>query len=68
MIQVIPANRRHFADFEWLKTYWLFSFADNYDPARIDEEAALTLTARRRCASSSLTSPPAKAGDMIRAR
>ena len=25
MIHVIRANERHFTDFQWLKTYWLFS-------------------------------------------
>jgi quercetin 2,3-dioxygenase len=27
MIQVIRADERHFTDFDWLKTYWLFSFS-----------------------------------------
>ncbi|MEK6775584.1 MAG: hypothetical protein AABY87_01725 [bacterium] len=31
MIRIIPADKRHFSDFEWLKTYWLFSFYDYYD-------------------------------------
>jgi redox-sensitive bicupin YhaK (pirin superfamily) len=35
MIQVIRAQERHFSDFEWLKTYWLFSFSDYYDPQNI---------------------------------
>jgi redox-sensitive bicupin YhaK (pirin superfamily) len=35
MIQIIPANKRHFSDFGWLKTYWLFSFSNYYDPANI---------------------------------
>src|SRR5713101_428210 len=35
MIQVVRANKRHFTDFEWLQTYWLFSFADYYDPENI---------------------------------
>ena len=35
MIQVIRAHERHFTDFGWLKTYWLFSFAEYYDPANI---------------------------------
>jgi hypothetical protein len=30
MIQVIRAHERHFTDFGWLKTYWLFSFSDYY--------------------------------------
>ena len=35
MIQVIRADERHFTDFDWLKTYWLFSFSEYYDPANI---------------------------------
>jgi redox-sensitive bicupin YhaK (pirin superfamily) len=35
MIRVIPAQDRHFTDFGWLKTYWLFSFANYYDPDNI---------------------------------
>ncbi len=35
MIQIIPAQKRHFSDFGWLKTYWLFSFSDYYDPSNI---------------------------------
>jgi redox-sensitive bicupin YhaK (pirin superfamily) len=35
MIRVIRANERHFKDFEWLQTYWLFSFAEYYDPDNI---------------------------------
>jgi len=35
MIQVIRAHERHFTDFDWLKTYWLFSFAEYYDPENI---------------------------------
>jgi quercetin 2,3-dioxygenase len=35
MIQVIRANERHFKDFGWLHTYWLFSFAEYYDPDNI---------------------------------
>ena len=35
MIQIIPANKRHFSDFGWLKTYWLFSFSNYYDPLNI---------------------------------
>ncbi|OGP65997.1 MAG: Pirin domain-containing protein [Deltaproteobacteria bacterium RBG_13_53_10] len=35
MIQIIPANQRHFSDFGWLKTYWLFSFSNYYDPFNI---------------------------------
>lgn len=32
---IIPANRRHFTDMGWLKTYWLFSFSNYYDPANM---------------------------------
>jgi redox-sensitive bicupin YhaK (pirin superfamily) len=35
MIQIIRSAERHFSDFDWLKTYWLFSFSDYYDPANI---------------------------------
>lgn len=35
MIQIIKAARRHFSDFGWLKTYWLFSFSNYYDPHNI---------------------------------
>lgn len=32
MIRRIPSERRHYTDAGWLKTYWLFSFGDYYDP------------------------------------
>ena len=35
MITITSADQRHFSDFGWLKTYWLFSFADYYDPSNI---------------------------------
>lgn len=35
MIRIIPAADRNLSDFGWLKTYWLFSFADYYDPENI---------------------------------
>lgn len=35
MIQIIPAQMRYLSDFGWLKTYWLFSFSDYYDPNNI---------------------------------
>jgi redox-sensitive bicupin YhaK (pirin superfamily) len=35
MIRVIRANERHFTDFGWLQTYWLFSFSEYYDPDNI---------------------------------
>lgn len=35
MFKIIPADQRHFSDFGWLKTYWLFSFSSYYDPDNI---------------------------------
>jgi len=35
MLKIIPAEQRHFTDFGWLKTYWMFSFGDYYDPKNI---------------------------------
>jgi hypothetical protein len=35
MIQIISREDRHFSDFGWLKTYWLFSFAGYFDPGNI---------------------------------
>ena len=35
MIKIIPAADRHFVDYGWLQTYWLFSFSDYYDPENI---------------------------------
>jgi redox-sensitive bicupin YhaK (pirin superfamily) len=35
MITIIPAADRHFQDFGWLKTYWLFSFDQYNDPANV---------------------------------
>lgn len=34
-MKILHAHDRHFSDFDWLKTYWLFSFADYYDPDNI---------------------------------
>ena len=34
-IDIIRADGRHFSDYGWLKTYWLFSFASYYDPHNI---------------------------------
>ena len=31
-MQIIPAPQRHFQDFGWLKTHWLFSFDSYHDP------------------------------------
>ena len=39
MIEIIKASRRHFSDFGWLKTYWLFSFSSYFDPHNIQFEA-----------------------------
>lgn len=35
MIKIISKKERNFNDFGWLKTYWLFSFADYFDPENI---------------------------------
>jgi len=35
MITAFDGDARHFSDFGWLKTYWLFSFADYYAPDNI---------------------------------
>lgn len=35
MIHIVPARQRYFSNFQWLHTYWLFSFADYYDPHNI---------------------------------
>ena len=35
MIKIIKAEDRHFNDFGWLQTYWLFSFSDYYDPDNV---------------------------------
>ena len=35
MMRLIPAASRHYSDYDWLKTYWLFSFSDYYDPDNI---------------------------------
>lgn len=32
----IPAQDRHFQDFGWLKTFWLFSFASYHDPDNVN--------------------------------
>jgi len=34
--QIIRADKRHFSDEGWLKTYWLFSFSDYYDPENVE--------------------------------
>lgn len=35
-MRIIEADRRHFSDLGWLKTYWLFSFSDYHDPANVN--------------------------------
>ncbi len=35
MIKIVHANQRHFSDFGWLKTHWLFSFSDYFDSDNI---------------------------------
>src|SRR5512137_605268 len=35
MFDVIRASHRHHSDFGWLKTYWLFSFSNYFDPRNI---------------------------------
>ena len=35
MIETVKANDRHFSDFGWLQTYWLFSFSNYFDPHNI---------------------------------
>ncbi|MDR3088203.1 MAG: pirin family protein [Desulfobulbaceae bacterium] len=34
-IDFVRADRRHFSDFGWLQTYWLFSFSNYFDPNNI---------------------------------
>ncbi len=36
MINIIKAEERHYSDSGWLKTYWLFSFADYNDPDNVE--------------------------------
>jgi redox-sensitive bicupin YhaK (pirin superfamily) len=35
MIKIIRDDERHFSDYGWLQTYWLFSFSEYYDPSNI---------------------------------
>ena len=35
MMDIIRAKERHFSNFGWLKTYWLFSFSSYFDPHNI---------------------------------
>jgi len=39
MIKIIKSKDRHFKDMGWLKTFWLFSFSDYYDPENISHGA-----------------------------
>ncbi len=39
MIRITRALDRHYSDFGWLKTYWLFSFSEYYDPENIQFSA-----------------------------
>ncbi len=34
-MKIIRASERHFSDQGWLKTFWLFSFSDYYDPENV---------------------------------
>ncbi len=36
MIHIIPSQKRYFTDFDWLKTYWLFSFSNYYDSENLN--------------------------------
>ncbi len=36
MINIVPADQRHFSDMGWLQTYWLFSFSNYHDPNNIN--------------------------------
>lgn len=36
MINIIPSEQRHKADFGWLQTRWHFSFGDYYDPKNMN--------------------------------
>ena len=37
--RIIRAHKRHFSDIGWLKTYWLFSFSQYYDPDNVNHGA-----------------------------
>jgi len=39
MIKIIKAEDRHFSDFGWLQTYWLFSFSNYYDAGNVSHGA-----------------------------
>ena len=36
MLNIIEADRRHFSNLGWLKSYWLFSFANYYDETNLN--------------------------------
>ena len=38
MIRIVSKSKRHYNDFGWLKTYWLFSFSNYFDPDNIQLE------------------------------
>jgi redox-sensitive bicupin YhaK (pirin superfamily) len=38
-MKIIRADARHFSDQGWLKTYWLFSFSDYFDPDNVSHGA-----------------------------
>jgi redox-sensitive bicupin YhaK (pirin superfamily) len=35
VIRIVAPDERHFTDFGWLQTYWLFSFSNYYDPENL---------------------------------
>ena len=37
--KIIRARERHFSDIGLLKTYWLFSFSEYYDPENVNHGA-----------------------------
>lgn len=39
MFEIINADNRHFNDFGWLQTYWLFSFGNYFDTANLSHGA-----------------------------
>ena len=39
MFELISAHERHYNNFGWLQTYWLFSFGNYYDPANLSHGA-----------------------------
>ena len=34
-LEIIPAAERHYSNFGWLQTYWIFSFSDYHDPKNV---------------------------------